>query len=137
MPGIEKYFKLSTTISTNNYVLFDYTNKISRYFSTLDIMNEFFKLREALYQRRKEYILAKLRKEFETIENKVRFILAIINEEIVVNKVKRKTVLAKLKSMGFKTISEINEILPEKKRVTIKSEEQEAEEAKALEEENI
>jgi len=79
-------------------------------------------LREQLYQRRKEYLLAKLRKEFETIENKVRFILSIINEEIILNKVKRRVVVQRLRDMGFKTHSEINEILPEKKKVTLKQE---------------
>lgn len=39
--------------------------------------------------------------------------------------------------MGFKTQSEINEILPEKKRVTIKTQEEEAEEQKAIEDENL
>lgn len=80
MPGLEKYFKLSTSISANNYVLFDYQNKINRYASTYDILREYFELRETLYLKRKDYLLAKLRKEFEIIENKVRFILAIINE---------------------------------------------------------
>lgn len=56
-------------------------------------MQEFFVLREQLYERRKDYLLAKLRKEFETIENKVKFILAIINEEISINRVKRKVVV--------------------------------------------
>ncbi len=56
-------------------------------------MKEYFALRETLYLKRKDYLLAKLRKEFEIIENKVRFILAIITEDIVVNRVKRKLVL--------------------------------------------
>lgn len=91
-------------------------------------MQEFFVLREQLYNRRKDYLLANLRKEFETIENKVRFILAIINEELVINKVKRRVVVNKLKQMGLKTHSELNEILPEKKKVTLRSEEEDKEE---------
>jgi len=67
--------------------------KIRRYISEKEILEEFFDLRKELYVRRKEYLLAKLRKEFETIENKVRFIMAIINEEIKLNKVKRKVVV--------------------------------------------
>jgi DNA topoisomerase-2 len=90
--GIEKRFKLSTTISTNNYVLFDFNGKIRR-FNEQEIMQEFFVLRKQLYERRKEYLLARLRKEVETIANKVRFILGVISEEIKVNRVKRKDVI--------------------------------------------
>jgi DNA topoisomerase-2 len=92
------------------------------------IMREFFALREALYHRRKDYLLAKLRKEWETIENKVRFILAIINGEIQINRVKKRVIVNTLKQMHFKTASEINEILPEKKRVTIRQDSQDGEE---------
>lgn len=83
-------------------------------------MQEFFVLRQNLYIKRKEYLLAKLMKECVLIENKVRFILAILNDELVINRVKRRVVIAKLKQMGFKTHTEINEILPEKKRLTLR-----------------
>ncbi len=36
--GIDKKFKLSSSISANNYVLFDYEGKIKRYQSEEDIM---------------------------------------------------------------------------------------------------
>ena len=120
--GIEKKFKLSTSISTNNYVLFDHRGVIRKYQNEAEILHEFFGLRKTLYERRKEYLLAKLRKEFETISNKVRFILAVINEEIKINKVKRKLVLLKLREMGFSMHSELDEILPEKKKLTVVSE---------------
>lgn len=100
--GIDKKFKLSTSLSINNYVLFDYNNKIRRY-TQEEIMHEFFVLRKTLYEKRKEFLLAKLRKEYETISNKVKFILGVISEEIKVNKIKKKVILQNLKRMGFKT----------------------------------
>lgn len=117
--GIEKKFKLSTTLSTNNYVLFNYEGKIRRYNGEEEIMQEFYGLRKTLYEKRKEFLLAKLKKEFETISNKVRFILGIINEEIKLNKVKRKDVVLKLKSLGFKTVTELDQILGRRERVTV------------------
>jgi DNA topoisomerase-2 len=99
-------------------------------------MQEFSVLREQLYHRRKEFLLAKLKKEWVLIDNKVKFILAIINEEITINKVKKKIIVAKLKQMGFKTMSEINEILPEKKKVTLRQDDGE-EEKVAIEEEEV
>lgn len=50
----------------------------------------------------------------------MRFILGIINEEITINRVKKKVIVSNLRQMGFKTASEINDILPEKKRVTLR-----------------
>ena len=85
-------------------------------------MQEFFVLRKNLYERRKEFMLAKLLKEFETISNKVRFILCMISEEIKISRVKRGDVVKRLKEMGFKTHSQLNEILPEKKKATLKNE---------------
>ena len=42
---ILKTFKLVSTISGSNYVLFDSKGKIAKYASEIDIMKEFFKLR--------------------------------------------------------------------------------------------
>jgi hypothetical protein len=38
MEAIDKKFKLSSSISANNYVLFDYEGKIKRYQSEEEIM---------------------------------------------------------------------------------------------------
>lgn len=46
--------------------------------------------------------------------------MAILNNEIEINRRKKKVVVQQLKQMGFNTASEINEILPEKKRVTLR-----------------
>lgn len=62
-------------------------------------------------------MLARLLKEYETLSNKVRFILGVINGEIKVNRVKKRDIVANLKALGLKTHSELNEILPEKKRL--------------------
>jgi DNA topoisomerase-2 len=117
--GIEKKFKLSTSLSTNNYVLFNYRGQIQRYSGAEQILAEFFDLRKEMYDRRKAYMLSKLMKDCETLANKVRFILAVIADEIRINKVKRRLIVQNLKAMGFKTTSELNEILNEKRRVTV------------------
>jgi DNA topoisomerase-2 len=91
--GIEKKFKLVSSIAASNYVLFDYEGKIKRYQSEEEIMREFFILRKALYERRKEHMLAKLLKDYETLSNKVRFILGVISEEIKINKVKKRVII--------------------------------------------
>ena len=82
-------------------------------------MQEFFVLRKQLYERRKEYMLAKLQKEFQTLFNKVRFIQGVISEEIKINRVKKRAVVKRLRELGLKTHSELNQILPEKKRPSV------------------
>ena len=63
--------------------------------------------------------------------------MAIINEEIKLNKVKRKVVVQQLRALGLKTASEINDILPEKKRVTLKQDENEEEKVEVEVEEQL
>jgi len=65
---------LQTSLSSSNYVLFTESGKIARYLSEIDIIKDFFKQREKLYSMRKEFMLAQLLKDYETLFNKVKFI---------------------------------------------------------------
>ncbi len=47
--------------------------------------------------------MARLMKEFQTLSNKVRFILGVISEEIKVNRVKKRVLVKRLKDLGFMT----------------------------------
>jgi len=53
--GIEKKLKLVSSLSGNNFVLFNSKGKIQRYQDEREIMEEFFGLREKLYTKRKEF----------------------------------------------------------------------------------
>ena len=65
-------------------MLFDQDGKIGKYSDEEAIMNQWFTLRSELYVRRKEYMLAKLRKECETLSNKARFIKAVVDGQVVI-----------------------------------------------------
>ena len=56
-------------------------------------MREWFALRVNLYSVRKDHMLAKLKKEYETIRNKVMFIKGVIDETIHIKKVKRSAIV--------------------------------------------
>jgi DNA topoisomerase-2 len=73
-------------------VLFDHDGKIKRYKDVKAILYDWFGLRNQLYIRRKEYLLAKLNKEFETLRNKARFIKAVIEEEVQIKRVKKQII---------------------------------------------
>ena len=66
-----------------------------------------------LYERRKDYLLKKLLKEYEILYNKVRFILAVNDGTVKVQKVKRANIIKQLKDQGFKKWSELCKILDE------------------------
>jgi DNA topoisomerase-2 len=80
---VEKRFKLTTSISLNNLVLFDSQQRIKRYANEVDILEEFFPIRHALYARRKEYLLGEMRKELRTMQNKCRFIESVNDGSVV------------------------------------------------------
>ena len=53
--NVEKVLRLTSSISTNNYVLFDKNCQIKRYKDELEILQEFFDVRYNLYVKRKEH----------------------------------------------------------------------------------
>merc|ERR1712232_322815 len=62
---LEKTFKLKTSISCNNMMLFNAEGKITKYDSALDILIEFCKIRRGIYVKRKEFMVSKLTREKE------------------------------------------------------------------------
>ena len=60
-------------------------------------MRHFFGLRSKLYDTRKEYQLKKLLKEYEVLHNKVRFIQAVIDGEVIIMRKKRAEIAQVLK----------------------------------------
>ena len=51
--GLEKRFKMGTTISTSNMVCFDLNNKIRKYTSPEEILSDFYHKRLEFYGLRK------------------------------------------------------------------------------------
>lgn len=51
--GLNEYFKLTTKISTSNMICFDFEGKIKKYTSPEEILEEFYPVRLAYYQKRK------------------------------------------------------------------------------------
>jgi DNA topoisomerase-2 len=91
--GIVKFFKLQGSLSASNQVLFNDKGQIYRYKYEQDIVKEWFGLRSTLYELRKAFMLAKLKKEHEMLVNKVRFIKGVIEETIQIKRVKRKEIV--------------------------------------------
>jgi DNA topoisomerase-2 len=84
--------------------MFTKEGRIARYASETDILKEFFTQRTDLYKQRKEYMLARLMKDYELLFNKVKFIQAVIAGNIKINKVKRQLIMKQCKDLGLKTL---------------------------------
>ena len=98
---IEKRFKLSTTVSVNNMHMFGVSGKIIKYDNAEAIMIEFYAKRLSMYDDRKKFILDELQHHINLISNKVRFILMVVNDEIIVNKRKRADIEKDLEKHKF------------------------------------
>eukprot|EP00933_Yihiella_yeosuensis_P069787 TRINITY_DN7678_c0_g2_i1.p1 TRINITY_DN7678_c0_g2~~TRINITY_DN7678_c0_g2_i1.p1 ORF type:complete len:1431 (+),score=413.67 TRINITY_DN7678_c0_g2_i1:106-4398(+) len=109
--GIEKVFKMKSSLSTTNMVLFDADNKIAKYNSALSILQEFCKLRRQVYVKRKAYLVSKLTREKEILSNKARFIKMVVKGELELRKKKKEVLLKELQKLGFKMMSELDAIL--------------------------
>ncbi|PIA48452.1 hypothetical protein AQUCO_01400799v1 [Aquilegia coerulea] len=99
--GLLKKFKLTTSLSTSNMHLFDRKGVIKKYDSPEQILEEFFHLRLEYYEKRKKYLVYNLEKEQLKLENKVRFILAVVKGEIIVSNRKRMDLCQELRQNGY------------------------------------
>ena len=116
--GLEKSMKLKSSIATSNLVMFDQNGKIKRYNDVKEILKEFYDLRLDFYGKRKEHMINKLKREFDMLDNKVRFLLAIIEEKLVINKKKKVQLVKELISMKFTPFQD-----EKKKRIPLEGEE--------------
>lgn len=82
-------------------------------------------------------MLAKLRKELEILRNKCRFIKAIIEEEVIIKRKKKVEIAKDLKYQRYATMTELNQIQNDEKKVTVVEENQNSDEEEKKEEEEL
>ncbi|XP_068647207.1 DNA topoisomerase 2-like [Aristolochia californica] len=99
--GPMKKFRLTSTISTSNMHLFDPRGVIKKYDNPEQILEEFVPLRFEYYVKRKKALLENLQLDLLKVDNKVRFILGVVQGEIVVSNRKRAELFLELKQKGF------------------------------------
>lgn len=99
-----KRLKLSTSLSTNNMVLFDAQGRIRKYNSPEEIVQEFFDMRLELYSQRRTYLLHELEHELMRLDNKKRFITMVVDGKLKVAKRKKVDLVNDLKRLKFDQI---------------------------------
>ena len=85
--------------------LFDTTDKLHKYTSIREIIDEWYIYRYDLYVKRKEYILKKLRKELNIIKFKVKFINEVISNTIDIRGKKKSIILTMLEEKEYPKLS--------------------------------
>ncbi|KAJ1436418.1 DNA topoisomerase [Ochromonadaceae sp. CCMP2298] len=106
---LAKKFKLDGSLSGENMNMFDVDSRIKKYDRPESVLQEFFHVRLECYDRRKAHHEAKLQDEWEKLDNKARFITALINEDLVVSNRTRQVMLQTLSDEGYKPFEDKGE----------------------------
>ena len=104
--GLHKKFKLDGSLSVTNMTLFDHNAMIRKFESPEDILQSFLDVRLSFYEKRKEYLTTKLSEEWEKLDNKVRFILAVVDGKLKVSNRRKQDLLRELSKQGFKMFAD-------------------------------
>ena len=99
--SLESYLKLNTTVSMTNMHLYNPDNKLMKYDTIYEIMEDFYVTRLKLYEERKAYYIRVLENDVDLIKYKVKFIESIFSKEIIIEKQKKDTVIARLEELKF------------------------------------
>lgn len=99
---LTKKFKLESFVSINNMHMFDMDGRIRKFEGPIDVMKAFFPVRLEYYGKRKAYLAEKLTAEWDKLDNRVRFVTAVISGELVVANRKKHDLVADLRKRGFK-----------------------------------
>ena len=106
--NVEKLLKLEKNVKLGNIHLYNKNGTIKKYKDIKDIVDEFFGIRLEVYQKRKDFIMSKLKNELDIISYKVKFILAIIDKELKINNKTKEYIEGKLEEKEFPKLSKSN-----------------------------
>jgi len=101
----EKQFKLTTSWKTTNMTCFDTEFNIVKYKTLGDILEAFVEKRLPLYEARRLSMLETLQVQIEELDAKRRFIQAILEERLVLQKKTDEEIVAGLKENGIPALT--------------------------------
>jgi len=87
---------------TENFTCIDEYNKIVEFQNEIDLLEAFIDKRIEIYHKRKEYQLNKWKEEIDFLNDRIKFIQNIIDENIIINKNKKENILKKCDELGIK-----------------------------------
>jgi len=99
--ALEKYLKLYSLHSTTNMHLFDANEKLKKYDTVNEIIEEFYVTRLEYYDIRRTYIIENLERELVYISNKARFISDNLEGKIDLRRMKNGAIVEMLSAMKY------------------------------------
>jgi DNA topoisomerase-2 len=99
--GIDKVFKLCTTNSSSNMHLFNAQDKLKKYASVEEIIDDYFVTRLQMYQSRKDFMIQSLQKDLVLLSNRAKYIQENLEGTIDLRKRKREEVTTLLEKKGY------------------------------------
>ena len=107
--GLEKLLKLYNTSSTTNMNLFNAEDKLKKYDSVEEIIEDYYGIRLSYYNDRKMNMIENLEKDLLILSNKVRYIQEVLSGTIDLRKKKKQEITNLLQSKNYVIMDEDNE----------------------------
>lgn len=104
----ENTLKLSKPINATNMVLFNQNNKLQKFRSTEEIIDQFCRTKYEYMVKRKQYLLKTWKKELDINMNKKRFINDIITKKLEIFQKEESEVISDMEKLGYTKISTTN-----------------------------
>ena len=98
---IEEKLKLTSSKSVSNMHLYDRNGVIKKYETIYEIMDEHYHCRYLMYTERKQYQLEKIQNEIILQESKMRFMNEVMNEDIVIYKQSKSSIVKTLSEKEY------------------------------------
>ena len=101
---LEKLLGLFTTQSTTNMNLFDAHEKLRKYATIYDIIEDYYTERLALYAKRKAAMLAQLTNELRVLTNRAKYIQEVLDDKLELRRQTKEVIFAKMTEHGYEHI---------------------------------
>jgi DNA topoisomerase-2 len=101
---LEKLLGLFTTQATTNMNLFDAREKLRKYATIYDIIEDYYTERLALYAKRKAAMLAQLANELRVLSNRAKYIQEILDDKLELRRQTKEAIFEKMTAHGYEHI---------------------------------
>lgn len=98
---LEEKLQLREYIHATNIIAFNQQGQLTKYMDAEAVMREFYLVRLDYYAKRKEHLLADLRRVTSKLENMMRFVSEVVSGTIVVTRRKKVELLQELKRKNY------------------------------------
>jgi DNA topoisomerase-2 len=104
--ALEKMLKLTTTVSTTNMHLFDADCKLHKYASVEEIIADFYKVRYAMYEKRKAAQILLMQRKLQKLSNRAKYIQYVLTDKIDLRRKKSVEIDALLEKFEFDRLTD-------------------------------